>query len=182
MLMDTFILLDTTGGSFLASLNGMLNVGDIIATVFMFILLLILLKKFAWGPLMKVMDERAEGIANDIDTAERNRKEAEELLAQQKAELKTASVEAQSIVEDARKRAEAQGAEIVAAARADIERMKEAAELEIKTEKERAVAALREEFVTISIDAASKVLEKEISEDDNRQLIEEAIVKAGEAK
>lgn len=182
MLMDTFILLDTNGGGWLRSLNNVLNVGDIIATLFMFILLLLLVKKFAWGPLMNMMDERANKIAADIDVAEKNRKESEELLAQQKAELKTASVEAQSIVEDARKRAEAQGAEIVAAARQDIERMKESAELEIKTEKERAVAALREEFVSISVQAASKVLQKEISEDDNRALIEEAVVKAGEAK
>ena len=59
-------------------------------------------------------------------------------------------------------------------------RLKESATLEIATEKEKAVAAVREEFVSLSILAASKVLGKEVSEEDNRALIEETIVKAGD--
>ena len=61
-------------------------------------------------------------------------------------------------------------------------RLKESAVREIETEKEKAIAAVREEVVSLSVLAASKVLEKEISEEDNRALIEETIAKAGEAK
>ena len=64
----------------------------------------------------------------------------------------------------------------------EVGRMKEEATLEIASEKEKAIAAVREEFVSLSILAASKVLGKELSEDDNRALIEETIAKAGEGQ
>ncbi|MFD0944038.1 F0F1 ATP synthase subunit B [Savagea faecisuis] len=183
MILDSFILLTTnTDAKFLAALNNKINAGDIIATVTFFILLLLLLKKFAWGPLMGVMDQRAELIANEIETAEKNRLESEKLLAEQKAALQEAGANAQSIVENARKQSEAQATEIIESAREEVNRMKSSAELEISTAKEKAIAAVREEFVSLSVLAASKVLEKEISEEDNRALIEETIVKAGEAK
>ena len=60
--------------------------------------------------------------------------------------------------------------------------MKEEATLEIASEKEKAVAAVREEFVSLSVLAASKVLGKEVSEEDNRALIEETIAKAGDSQ
>ena len=183
VILDSFILLTTnTDAKFLAALNNKINAGDIIATVTFFILLLLLLKKFAWGPLMGVMDQRAELIANEIETAEKNRLESEKLLAEQKAALQEAGANAQSIVENARKQSEAQATEIIESAREEVNRMKSSAELEISTAKEKAIAAVREEFVSLSVLAASKVLEKEISEEDNRALIEEPIVKAGEAK
>ena len=88
----------------------------------------------------------------------------------------------QEIVENARKQGETQREELITTARAEVERMKQAATVEIATEKDKAVAAVREEFVSLSILAASKVLGKEISEEDNRAMIEETIVKAGEGR
>ncbi|KXH83982.1 F0F1 ATP synthase subunit B [Sporosarcina sp. HYO08] len=167
---------------FLEALNNRLNLGDIIVTVTFFTILMILLKKFAWGPLMGVMDQRAELIANEIEAAEKSRQESQKLLDEQQSLLKEARESAQAIVENARKQGETQREELVVAARAEVNRMKEAATLEIATEKEKAVAAVREEFVSLSILAASKVLGKEISEEDNRALIEETIVKAGEGR
>lgn len=184
MLGNTFILLSASGGGFLSSLNDPngLNLGDIIVTVLFFTILMVLLKKFAWGPLMGVMDQRAELIANEIEAAEKSRLESQKLLEEQRALLKEARESAQSIVENARKQGETQREELMTAARAEVNRMKESATLEIATEKEKAVAAVREEFVSLSILAASKVLGKEISEEDNRALIEETIVKAGESR
>ncbi|MDW0114076.1 MULTISPECIES: F0F1 ATP synthase subunit B [Sporosarcina] len=169
---------------FLAGLNDPegLNLGDIIVTVTFFTILMLLLKKFAWGPLMGIMDQRAQLIANEIEAAEQSRLETHKLLEEQRALLKEARDNAQSIVDNARKQGETQREELISAARAEVNRMKEAATLEIATEKEKAVAAVREEFVSLSIMAASKVLGKEISEEDNRALIEETIVKAGESR
>lgn len=184
MLGNTFILLSANGGGFLSSLNDPngLNLGDIIVTVLFFAILMVLLKKFAWGPLMGIMDQRAELIANEIEAAENSRLESHKLLEEQRALLKEARENAQSIVENARKQGETQREELITAARTEVNRMKESATLEIATEKEKAVAAVREEFVSLSILAASKVLGKEISEEDNRALIEETIVKAGEGR
>jgi len=81
-----------------------------------------------------------------------------------------------------REQGEAQREDIVIAARNEVSRLKEEAALEIASEKEKAVAAVREEFVSLSILAASKVLGKELSEEDNRALIEETIAKAGDAQ
>ncbi|WP_369802596.1 F0F1 ATP synthase subunit B [Sporosarcina sp. P1] len=183
MVLDTFVLLSANADAgFLASLNQRLNLGDIIVTVVFFTILMVLLKKFAWGPLMGVMDQRAQLIATEIEQAEASRQESAKLLEEQRVLLKEARESAQSIVESAKKQGEAQREELIMAARAEANRMKESATLEIVTEKEKAVAAVREEFVSLSILAASKVLGKEISEEDNRALIEETIVKAGEGR
>lgn len=182
-MLDTFVLLSANADAgFLASLNQRLNLGDIIVTVVFFTILMLLLKKFAWGPLMGVMDQRAKMIASEIEQAEQSRQESAKLLEEQRALLKEARDNAQAIVENARKQGDTQREELITAARAEVNRMKESATLEIATEKEKAVAAVREEFVSLSILAASKVLGKEISEEDNRALIEETIVKAGEGR
>lgn len=182
-MLDTFVLLSAEADAgFLASLNQRLNLGDIIVTVIFFTILMVLLKKFAWGPLMGVMDQRAQLIATEIEQAEKSRQESAKVLEEQRALLKEARENAQSIVETAKKQGDTQREELITAARAEVSRMKESATLEIATEKEKAVAAVREEFVSLSILAASKVLGKEISEEDNRALIEETIVKAGEGR
>nr|WP_269050169.1 F0F1 ATP synthase subunit B [Sporosarcina sp. G11-34] len=168
--------------SFLQNLNQRLNLGDIIVTVGFFTILMVLLKKFAWGPLMGIMDQRAELIANEIESAEKSRTESKQLLEEQRNLLKEARNDAQAIVENARNQGETQRADIISSAKAEVGRMKEEATLEIASEKDKAVAAVREEFVSLSILAASKVLGKEISEEDNRALIEETIAKAGEGQ
>lgn len=166
-----------------AGLNSdFINLGDVIATLVIFLILMALLKKFAWGPLIGVMQQREELVASEIDAAENARKEATKALEEQKALLKEARTEAQTIIESAKKQAEVQRDEIVEAARQEATRLKESAVREIETEKEKAIAQLRDEVVSLSVLAASKVLEKEISEADNSALIKETIAKAGEAK
>ena len=159
-----------------------LNTGDIIATALTFLILLILLKKFAWGPLMGVMEQREQLVVGEIDAAEKARKEAQAVLEEQKALLKEARTEAQAIVEGAKKQADTTREEIITTARAEAERLKESAVRDIEAEREKAIAAVREEVVSLSVLAASKVLGKEISEADNSELIKQTIAKAGEAK
>lgn len=175
MFLDNLVLAE-------AAHEATLNTGDILATVVVFIVLMALLKKFAWGPLMGVMQQREELVASEIEAAEKARKDSQQYLDEQKALLKEARTEAQSIVESAKKQGELQREEIVTAARNEAARLKESAVREIETAKETAIAAVREEVVSLSVLAASKVLSKEISEDDNRALIQETIAKAGEAK
>ena len=172
MFLDNLVLGAATG----------FNGGDILATLLIFLILMFLLKKFAWGPLMGVMQEREELVAKDIDAAETARKETQALLEEQKALLKEARTEAQAIIEGAKKQGEATREDIVGAARAEADRLKESAVRDIEAEKEKAIAAVREEVVSLSVLAASKVLGKEISEADNSALIKETIAKAGEAK
>nr|WP_225218346.1 F0F1 ATP synthase subunit B [Planococcus beijingensis] len=159
-----------------------MNIGDILATLVIFTLLMVLLKKFAWGPLMGVMQQREDLIKSEIETAENSRLESQKLLEEQRSLLKDARTQAQEIVENAKKQGEVSREEIITTARAESGRMKEAAVQEIANERDKAISAVREEVVALSLLAATKVLGKEISEEDNRQLINETIAKAGEVQ
>lgn len=159
-----------------------LNGGDIIATLVVFLVLLFLLRKFAWGPLMGIMQQREDLIASEIATAENSRQESAKMLEEQRSLLKEARVQAQEIVENAKKQGEVSRQDIIATARAEAGRMKDSAVQEIANERDQALSAVREEVVALSLLAASRVLGKEISEEDNRQLINETIAKAGETR
>ncbi|OCS85258.1 F0F1 ATP synthase subunit B [Caryophanon latum] len=164
-----------------AGATGM-NLGDIVVTLVTFLLLMALLKKFAWGPLMGIMQQREELVASEIEEAEKNRKESANLLAQNEKLVKETQANMAEILESAKKQATAQREEIISAATAEAARLKESAQRDIVAEREKAVEAIREEVVSLSVLAASKVLGKEISEADNSALIKETIAKAGEIK
>lgn len=158
------------------------NGGDILFQLVMFIILLALLKKFAWGPLMGIMKQREEHVANEITAAEQSRSEAKKLLEEQRNLLKEARTEAQGLIESAKKQGDVQREEIIVAARAESERIKESAKLEIEQQKEKAVAAIREQVASLSVLIASKVIEKELSAADQEKLINEYIQEAGEER
>ncbi|MGG1677909.1 F0F1 ATP synthase subunit B [Neobacillus sp. NRS-1170] len=158
------------------------NYGDIIFQLIMFIVLLALLKKFAWGPLMGIMKQREEHVVSEISAAESSRAEAKKLLEEQRSLLKEARAEAQTLMENARKQGDLQREEIVVAARSEAERIKEAAKLEIDQQKEKAVAAIREQVASLSVLIASKVIEKELTAQDQDQLINEYLKEAGEGR
>nr|WP_255437445.1 F0F1 ATP synthase subunit B [Thalassobacillus sp. CUG 92003] len=150
--------------------------------LFFFLVLLALLRKFAWGPLMKMMQEREEYISNEIDTAEKSREEAQQLQHEAAEELKKTRQEAQSLIEDAKKSATQQERDILETARTEAERIKESAREEIEQEKEKAVQALQDQVASLSVMIASKVIEKELSEEDQEALINEYIKEAGEER
>ncbi len=158
------------------------HAGDVLFQLVMFIILMALLKKYAWGPLMGVMKKREEYIANEIKAAEESRVEAKKLLEEQQNLLKEARIQAQKMVENAKKQGEVQREEIVSLARAEAEHLKETAKIEIEQQKEKAIAAIREQVATLSVMIASKVIEKELSVEDQEKLINEYIQEAGEER
>jgi F-type H+-transporting ATPase subunit b len=158
------------------------NGGDILFQLAMFIILLALLKKYAWGPLMGIMKERENHVNSEIDAAEKSRTEANKILEEQRALLKQARQEAHELIENAKKQGDVQREEIIVAARAESERIKESAKLEIETQKEKAVTAIREQVASLSVLIASKVIEKELTAQDQEKLINEYIQEAGEKR
>ncbi|WNS81121.1 F0F1 ATP synthase subunit B [Domibacillus sp. DTU_2020_1001157_1_SI_ALB_TIR_016] len=172
-----------TTNSLVLGAGGGFNTGDIFFQLIMFIILLALLKKFAWAPLMGIMQERADLISSEIDAAEKSRTEANQLLEQTRAEAKSARLEAQNTIENAKKLAEEQKADILAAARAESERLKEMAKLEIAQERDKAMSTLREQVASLSVMIASKVIEKDLSEADQEKMINDYLIKeAGEER
>ncbi|MCP8617442.1 F0F1 ATP synthase subunit B [Salirhabdus salicampi] len=159
-----------------------LNWGDMLAQLFVFIILLALLRKFAWGPLMKVMKDREDHIASEIDTAEKNRAESERLANEAQEKLKETRQQAQEVIETAKQTAKEQEKSIINTARQEAERIKETARKEIEQEKDKAIQALQDQVASLSVRIASKVIEKELSENDQEQLINEYIKEVGEER
>lgn len=167
----SFLTLGAVGG---------FRLGDMIVQLFFFLLLLFLVKKFAWGPLMNVMQKREEYVANEIDAAEKSRAEAALASEEAAAQLKQTKQEAQKMIEDAKIAGIKQEENIIESARTEADRIKEAAKEEIQNEKEKALQALQDKVGSLSVLIASKVIEKEISAQDQDKLINEYIKEVGE--
>lgn len=153
---------------------------DSLVMLFFFILLIYLVGKFAWGPVMNMMKKREEYVANEIEVAEKNRAEAETASKEAVAQLRQTKEEAQKIIEDARNAGIKQEQDIVQAAREEADRIKLAAKEEIQNEKDKALQALNDKVASLSVLIASKVIEKEISAQDQDKLIEDTIKEVGE--
>ncbi len=176
MLTSSLVLGAAETASHAAKFNG----GDILFQLAMFVVLLALLKKFAWGPLMGIMKQREDHVAGQIDAAEKSRIEANKILDEQRALLKDARQEAHVLIENAKKLGDVQKDEIIAAARVEADRIKQSAKLEIETQKENAVSAIREQVASLSVLIATKVIEKELTAADQEKLINDYIQEAGE--
>ncbi len=162
-----------------AGLLGSVEWGTMFFSLFIFMILLLLLRKYAFGPLMGVMEERQTQIANDIATAEQNRLEAQKLIAEQQTALEKARKDAQQVLDNARVTSEKQAAEIQRQAREDAEQFKKVARDEITREKEQAVEALRTQVGALSVLLATKVIEKELDQKQQEKLIADYLKEVG---
>lgn len=152
---------------------------DAIYQLIAFFVLLMLLKKYAYGPVMDMMEKREQHVADQITSAEKNREEAEKYLTEQREAIQTAREEAKEIVESSKKMSEDQSKEIIENARKESERLKQNALAEINTEKEQAISALREQVSTLSVLVATKVIEKELDETEQEKLIQDTLDEVG---
>ena len=118
-------------------------------------------------------------IEKQIKNAEDQRAEAEKLQAEHRQEMVKAREEALEIVERARKQSEKQATDILAAAKAEADRMKESAKGEIIKEKELALAELRDQIGSLSVLIASKIIEKDMNEAEHNALIEKHLKEVG---
>lgn len=152
-----------------------LSLGTILAQMLNFFILVWLLERFAYKPLLAMMTERKERIAKDLEAAEQARAEAETFKADYAAQISNARVEAQQIVEKAIQEAENTTREQLATAREQIEQEKNRARQDIAIERDRAMNSLRNEVVSLSVAMAGKVVAKDMNSETNTKLIEDAI-------
>lgn len=156
-------------------MDGLLTIdgGLVFWTLTSFVLLLLVLGKFAWGPILAALEKREKTIADSVQAAEQAKGDAERLLEENRKLLAQAQDEANAIREKATKDAEARAAKIFEEAQGKAEAQLERARREIALEEERAVASVRKEAVDLSIEAASRLLRRSVSSDDHRRLVEE---------
>ncbi len=148
------------------------NPGLIIWTIITFVLLLILLKKFAWKPLLEALQRREESVRNSIERAERAKQEAERLLEENRKQLERAGHEGQRILNENRALAEKLKEEIVDKANQQSRHMVEQARQEIERDKEAALIQLRGEVATLAVQAAGKILDETLDEHKHRKLVD----------
>ncbi len=148
------------------------NPGLMVWTLVIFVILLIVLSKFAFKPLFAAVEAREKALEDSIASAKRDRAEAESLLAQQKAHLEASRTEAQSIIADSRATAEKMRSDLLAQTKQQQEEMIEQARRAIESEKSAAIADLRREAIDLAIAGASRVIEKNLDAAGNRQIVE----------
>lgn len=154
----------------------------LIAQIINFLLLVAILAKFAYKPLMKALEDRQNRIASDIQTAEQERAAAEQLKREYQDNLAQARAQAQAIVEKAVKQAEQEAQDQLREVRVQIERERKLAQEEIVREREKALAELRGEVVALSIAAAGKLIAKNMDDQANSKLVSDFIEKLDEQK
>jgi F-type H+-transporting ATPase subunit b len=148
------------------------NPGLMVWTLVIFVLLLIVLSKFAFKPLFAAVEAREKALEDAIEGAKRDRAEAESLLAQQRAHLETSRTEAQAIIAESRATAEKMRTDLLAQTKHQQEEMIEQARRSIDGEKAAAIADLRREAIDLAIAGASRVIEKNLDAASNRQIVE----------
>jgi F-type H+-transporting ATPase subunit b len=149
--------------------------GLFIWTIVTFLVLLTLLAKFAWRPLLQALESRAALIKKSLDDAQQAKQDLERLHQESAQIIKAARVEAESIVNRSRSDGERLREEMKQKARADAEGIVRNAERQIQLETARAVQQIRREAVDLSVMIASKIIGRNLSKADNESLIEEAL-------
>jgi len=150
-------------------------------TITTFFVVLIILKWKAWGPLIEALDKREKDIETALSSAEKAKEEATKIAEDYEVMVRDARVEAQKIVADSKAAGERVREEIKEAAEKEASDLLEKAQKQIQAEKEKAVQEIKTSIVDFSIQAASKVIERNIDSEDNRRLIKETVEGIGKA-
>lgn len=144
-------------------------------TAVVFLLLLGILYKFAWGPLTEGMNQREKSIADQIAQAAEANKKAQELLAQHDKKLAETAQEVRAILDKARQDAESAAREREAKAEVDAKARLERAEKEITAATSAAVKELADRSATLAVQLAGKIVSAKLNPKDHAQLIEQAV-------
>jgi F-type H+-transporting ATPase subunit b len=159
------------GGAFLVTPG----LGLMIWTVAAFLFTMFVLSKLAFPRIREMLEERAEKINSDIEAAERQRQEADELLEEYRARLKEAREQADDIVARAKKAGESAKSDSVEEGRAKREELVSAAKKDIEAETKRSLEQIRKEIADLTVLATERVTRKSLTDEDQKRLVEEAL-------
>jgi F-type H+-transporting ATPase subunit b len=144
-------------------------------TLVTFVVLLVLLAKFAFKPIAQALDRRGESIKKSIEEAEKQRADAKKLMDDYQKQLADARNEAGKIIEEARQLGERVRKEVVDKSNAEASAAVQRAQEEIQRQKEKGIQEMKDTVAALSIQIASRVIEKELDEATHRQLVENLI-------
>jgi len=153
------------------------GIGLIVWTSVVFLLLVFLLSKYAWKPILKAIKEREEGIANALASAEKAKEEMKALQAGNEKILAEARAERDAMLKDARDAKDAMVNEEKSKTKADADRIFATAREQITNEKNAAITELKNQVATLSIEIAEKILKSELSSDDKQKALVSTLMK-----
>lgn len=156
-------------------------IGDFILVAGSFLLLIVLIKKFAWDNITSTFEQRAKKISDDIDGAESARQKAEDLAQKRETELAGSRQEATTIIENAKETAEKNKEGILADAADEAGRLKEKANQEIAQTKAEAMNSIKGDVADLTVNLASKILGQKLDQEAHKELIDRYIDKLGDA-
>jgi F-type H+-transporting ATPase subunit b len=151
------------------------DVGLMIWTVLAFLAALFILRKYAFPQISAALEKRQHLIEESIDSAERTKAEADEILAEYRERLKEARAQAEEIVTRARKSGEAAERQSLEEGKQAREQMLEQTRRDIEAETRRAIQEIRKEVADLTVEATERVTRKSLTGDDQRRLVEEAL-------
>ncbi|MBQ2665034.1 MAG: F0F1 ATP synthase subunit B [Clostridia bacterium] len=154
-----------------------LDVWTMIFTWINLVILFLLLKKFLFKPVNKVLDERAAEIENEYTAAEKAHAEADNIRAEYESKIESAKTEADTIIKSAVTAANERSDAIVGEANTEARRIIEKSQKQLEQDKKNAMHEMRGEIASIAHDAAEKILKREIDEQTDNEIISEIIDK-----
>jgi len=149
--------------------------GLFIWTILTFLVLVTLLARFAWRPLLQALDSRQELIRKSLDDAQQAKQELERLQHESAQIIRQARIDAEGVVAQSRSDAAKLREEMRQKAKAEADGILRNAERQIQLETQRALQQIRQEAVDLSVMIASKILRRNLTKEDNEKLIEEAL-------
>ena len=167
----TTLAAEESSGSFLVTPG----IGLMVWTLVIFGVSLLILRKLAFPPIAEALDKRQKLIEDSIDTANRTKAEASELLEEYRERLKDARAQADEIVTRARQAGEETERESLVSARTKREELMQQAKRDIEAETNRALQEIRNEVADLTVLATEKVTRKTLDSDDQKRLVEEAL-------
>ena len=154
-----------------------LDPGLFVWTILTFLLLVFVLAKFAWKPLLKMLQDREDMVRSSLEDAEKAKSELERLNEESEAIMAKARSEAQSILADGKAAAEKVKDDIIAKSKEQANKIREDAGNQIQVEKDKAISEIKKEVVNLTLTVAEKLIQKNLSDADNKSLIEESLKK-----
>lgn len=152
-----------------------INPGLIIWTIITFALLVVVLGKFAWKPLLQALQSREQEIADSLKKAEEAKKDAERMMQENKLAMDKASTETARLIAEGRAMAEQLKNDIVAKANESAKKLIDQAKDEITREKESAMAQLRSEVADLSISVAEKILDESLDGAKQKKMVDKVL-------
>jgi F-type H+-transporting ATPase subunit b len=150
------------------------DLGQAIASVIAFVILLVLLKKFAWKPILDQLDKREKDIQSRLKDAREKESKASELEEDYKCKMQASAAEAEQLKNEIRRQAEEQKQQIIAATQAQAHQMIQRANADIENAKTEAINQLQSQTARLVAEIAQHVLGRNLSQDEHARLIEEA--------